>query len=217
MDRCQRQPLVLTFFFVSRSHLLNIIAGGGITLNFLCGPKASDATAPRIRKKMHCGIYFSRESALWDLRDFSFTQSVQKCSHITWGIGWSHQKLDARVASSIRKHPRLWQLKYENLLEIQETWRVWFYHCAPASQLQRIGFVRLTSIDFWWDGLTQWPGWCSWSGSGVLFHHQDREQSLPHTLHPPSASPAQSIPRNNDSRTSGTVIAAHSVYYVVNI
>ena len=43
-----------------------LIAGGGITLNFLCGPKAKDATAPRIQKMMHCGIYISRESASWD-------------------------------------------------------------------------------------------------------------------------------------------------------
>ena len=47
---------VLMFFSVSRSHLLNIIAGGGITLNFLRGPKANDATAPRIQKQMHCGF-----------------------------------------------------------------------------------------------------------------------------------------------------------------
>ena len=57
---------VLTFFPVSRSHLMNITAGGRITLNFLCGPKAKDATATRVQKKMHCGIYFGRQNALWD-------------------------------------------------------------------------------------------------------------------------------------------------------
>ena len=57
---------VLTYFSVSRLHLLNIIAGGGIRLNFLHGVKAKDATAPRIQKMMHCGIYSDRENALWD-------------------------------------------------------------------------------------------------------------------------------------------------------
>ena len=35
---------VLTYFLVSRSYLLNIIAGRGIRLNFLRGSKAKDAT-----------------------------------------------------------------------------------------------------------------------------------------------------------------------------
>ena len=57
---------VLTHFSVSRSHLWNIIAGGGIRLNFLRGSKAKDATAPRVQKMMHCGIYFGRKNASWD-------------------------------------------------------------------------------------------------------------------------------------------------------
>ena len=47
---------VMTFFSVSRSHLLDIIAGGGITLDFLCGLKAKNATAPRIQKKCIVGF-----------------------------------------------------------------------------------------------------------------------------------------------------------------
>ena len=46
---------VLKFFSVSRSHLLHMIAGGRVTLDFLRRPKAKDATAPRIQK-----------NALWD-------------------------------------------------------------------------------------------------------------------------------------------------------
>ena len=57
---------VLTFCSVSRSHLLNIIVGGGITLNFLRGSKAKDATAPPIQKKMQWWFDFSREHASWD-------------------------------------------------------------------------------------------------------------------------------------------------------
>ena len=57
---------VLTYFSVSRSHLLTIIMDGGIGLNFLRGLKAKDAPVSRIQKMMHCGIYFGRENALWD-------------------------------------------------------------------------------------------------------------------------------------------------------
>ena len=68
ISRCGLLPgttsSVAAFFSVSRSHLLNIIAGGGITLNSLCGPKGKDATAPHIREKMHNGIFFSRENGL---------------------------------------------------------------------------------------------------------------------------------------------------------
>ena len=47
---------LLTCFLVSKSHLLNIIVDWGITLNFLRGPKAKDATAPRIQKKCIVGF-----------------------------------------------------------------------------------------------------------------------------------------------------------------
>ena len=57
---------VLTYLSMSKSHLLNIIAGGGIRLHFLLGTKANNATAPHIQKMMHCGIYFDRENASWD-------------------------------------------------------------------------------------------------------------------------------------------------------
>ena len=66
---------VLTFFSVSRSHLSNIIAGGGIMLNFLCGLKAKNAMAPRIQEK-DCEIYFSVGNTLWD-RDFLFTRLIR--------------------------------------------------------------------------------------------------------------------------------------------
>ena len=58
---------VMTFFYsVSMLHLLNVIAGGGVTLNFLRGLKAKDTTAPCIQNIIHFGIYFGRENALWD-------------------------------------------------------------------------------------------------------------------------------------------------------
>ena len=57
---------MLMFFLVSRSHPLNIIAGGGIRLNFLRSPKAKDATVPRSQKNKYCRIYFGQENALWD-------------------------------------------------------------------------------------------------------------------------------------------------------
>ena len=100
---------VLTFFSVSRSHLLNTIVVVGITLNFLRHPKAKDVTAPRIQKKVRCRIYFGRKNALWDRWDFCLRDPFGNSHILRKAFGRLHQKLDARVASSIRKRP-YWQL-----------------------------------------------------------------------------------------------------------
>ena len=93
---------VLTVLSVSRSQ--HNCGWGVITLNFLRGSKAKDATAPRIQKKMHCEIYFGRENALWDRWDFSFTGFVRKLSHITRGVRMIASKA---WCESIQKCPYL--------------------------------------------------------------------------------------------------------------
>ena len=87
---------VLKFFLLSRSHLLNIIAGGRIMLNFLCGLKAKDAMAPRIQKKRYCGIYFGRKMH-YEIDEIFRLRDPFGNSHTTQGV--------RTIASSIRKHP----------------------------------------------------------------------------------------------------------------
>ena len=70
---------VLTYFSVSRSHLLNIIASGGIRLNFLCGSKAKDATTPRIQKMMHRGIYFGQKNVIHSVTFAYYARRSDDC------------------------------------------------------------------------------------------------------------------------------------------
>ena len=65
---------VLTFFSVSMSQLLNVIACGGITLNFLCGLKANDVAAPRIPKKKALWDLFWLRKCVVGFHDFMFTE-----------------------------------------------------------------------------------------------------------------------------------------------
>ena len=67
---------MLTIFPVSRSHLLELIVGGGMALDFLPGLKANYVMAGHIQKRFHRGIYFDQENALWDIWDFSLIQSI---------------------------------------------------------------------------------------------------------------------------------------------
>ena len=97
---------LLPFFSVSRSDLWKVIVGGGITLNFIRGPWAISATALRIQEKMHCGIYFVWENALWGR--WYFSQSVRKFLHIASGAGWPCPKLDAECEVRIQHPQEAW-------------------------------------------------------------------------------------------------------------
>ena len=48
-------------FLVSRSHLLNMIAGRGIMLNFSCGAEATDGTAPCLQQKCIVGFILAEK------------------------------------------------------------------------------------------------------------------------------------------------------------